>query len=259
MRTIPSSTGGKAPKLSVLILAFTATGIPPMSLANSRSPVFVDAAGFWTQAVGEGNLSAIDPGLSDVRAWIEGQGRFNDANPMYNMNWYQSMARTALGYSITDRLTVWAGYTFLPTQNYGKPLIGEQDAWPAIRYVVPTRLGTLVLREMVEVRFAGGDTPGIRPRTLARLLHPFDFEPRLGLLVWDEAFFNANNVPDLQTGGLSGFNQNRAFLGMAWTFDQNLRAEFGYMNQIINISTPTDTASHYKNLNAVSASLFFGW
>ena len=229
-------------------------------LSQATSVDVAEAAGFWTQAVAEGNLSGLDESLKSVRLWVEGQARFNNANPMSNMNWYQGMARTAMGYAVTDRLTIWSGYTYLPTENYGKGYVGEQDVWPAVRYVVPTSIGTLTLREMVEARFLRGDAPGIRPRTLAKLIHPFEFEPRLGLVVWDEVFFNANNVATIPGGtGLSGFNQNRAFVGMSWTFNQNARLEFGYMDQIINKSVPNSGVSTYANLNAVSASLFMGW
>ena len=229
------------------------------SNANATSVDITQAAGFWTQAVAEGNLSSLNQDLSDVRLWVEGQARFNNSNPMNNMNWYQGMARTALGYAITDRATIWAGYTYLPTQIYGKPYMGEQDVWPAFRYIFPSSIGTFTFREMVENRFVRGDAPGVRSRTLLRLLHPLGFEPRLGLLVWDEAFFNLNNVPNNPLGGLSGFNQNRAFVGMSWTFSQSLRAEFGYMNQLVNRSVPSSSVNTYGSLNAVSASVFYGW
>ncbi len=234
-----------------------------MSVTVSASPApppgITEATGFWTQAVGEGNLSGIDENLGSVRLWVEGQGRFSNANPMSNMNWYQGMARTALGYAVTDRLTVWAGYTYLPTENYGKGYMGEQDAWPAVRYIFPTRFGSVMLREMVEMRFVRGDAPGIRPRTLAKLIHPFEFEPRLGLVLWDEVFFNANNVQNNPLYGLSGFNQNRAFAGLSWTFNENARMEFGYMNQMVNKSKPDLVYSAYGSLNTISASLFMGW
>ena len=85
--------------------------MPALSFASSTE--FIEAAGFWTQAVAEGNLSGLSESLADLRLWLEGQGRFNNANPLNNMKWYQGMARTALGYAITDRLTVWTGYTYL--------------------------------------------------------------------------------------------------------------------------------------------------
>lgn len=230
-----------------------------LAIEYHSSPQVTGATGFWSQVVGEGNLSSVAPELSSVRLWVEGQGRFNNANPMSNMNWYQGMARSALGYAITDRLTIWAGYTYLPTQNHGKDSVGEQDVWPAIRYIIPTDIGTISLREMLESRFTAGDIPGIRARQLIKLIHPFEFEPRLGLVLWDESFFNLNNDPRNPSLGLSGFNQNRAFVGASWTFNENVRTEFGYMNQLVNRSVPTSPVSVYGSLNAISASVFVGW
>jgi hypothetical protein len=81
----------------------------------------------------------------------------------------------------------------------------------------------------------------------------------MGFVVWDEAFFNINNDPNNPLLGYSGFNQNRAFVGLSWTFDQNIRAEFGYMNQMVNKTKPSDADQTYGSLNAVSASVFVGW
>ena len=255
---MPSKTHLHLTRLSSLALLLlplysrTTISAPP-------PPGITEAAGFWTQAVGEGNLSSIDDSLSSIRLWVEGQGRFNNSNPYSNMNFYQGMARSAVGYALTDRLTLWAGYTYLPTENYGKGYVGEQDAWPAVRYIFPTKIGTVMLREMVEMRFVRGDAPGIRPRTLAKLIRPFEFEPRLGLVLWDEVFFNANNVTNNPNLGLSGFNQNRAFAGISWTFNELARMEFGYMNQMVNKSRPDLSYSAYGSLNTISASLFMGW
>ena len=244
-----------APLLSsVLLMAISG----PLTAAPPPEGI-KQSAGFWTQAVGEGNLSSLDERLSTVRLWVESQGRFNNSNPMENMNFYQGLIRSAVGYAVTDRLTVWAGYTYLPTENYGQRYVGEQDAWPAIRYIFPTRIGTVTLREMVEMRFTRGDAPGIRPRTLIKLLHPFEFEPRLGLVLWDEFFFNANNVANNPNGGYSGFNQNRAFAGISWIVNENARLEFGYMNLMANKSKPELPYSAYNSMNTVSASVFMGW
>jgi hypothetical protein len=242
-----------APALLLSMLLISASG--PMFAAADITEV----AAFWSQGVAEGNLSALHADLSQVRLWLEGQGRFNDVNPMNNMNWYQGVARAALGYAASDRLTFWVGYTFVPTQNYDGPYIGEQHVWPAVRYVLPTTIGTFTFREMVESRFVRGDAPGIRSRTLARLLHPIASEPRLGLVVWDEAFFNLNNVENNPLGGLSGFNQNRAFAGLSWTFNANVRAELGYMNLLLNQSSPLSPVARYTSMNTVLGSIFIGW
>ena len=232
----------------------------PYALSASPSSTTINqAAGIWNQVVAEGSLSEIDGNLSDVRLWLESQTRFNNANPMSNMNWYQEQARVALGYAMTDRMNFWVGYTYLATQNYGKSYVGEQDIWPAVRYVIPSRLGTVMLREMVEVRYVRGDAPGIRPRTMAKLLHPLDFEPRLAIVLWDEIFFNLNNVQNNPLYGLSGFNQNRAFAGMSWSFNKNTRLEFGYMNQFINRTDPRSPHTSFGSLNVISAGLYLGW
>jgi len=136
-------TGG--PCLSVLLVWSVA---PPLKAAPPPKGI-TESTGFWTQAVAEGNLSSLDDRLSTTRLWLETQGRFNNANSMENMNFYQGMMRTAMGYALTDRLTLWAGH------------VGAQDAWPAIRYSFPIKLGTVTLREMVEMRFIRGDAPGI--------------------------------------------------------------------------------------------------
>lgn len=243
------------------------TGLTALIFGTAHAPLgaapppkgFTESTGFWTQVVGEGNLSGLNDRLSSTRLWLESQGRFNNANSMENMNFYQGMIRTAMGYAVTDRLTLWAGYTYLPTENQDQGYLGEQDAWPAIRYIFPTKLGTVTLREMVEMRFVRGDAPGIRPRTLIKLIHPLEFDPRWGLVLWDEFFFNANNVANNPNGGYSGFNQNRAFAGISWIFNENTRFEFGYMNLIANKSKPELPYSSYNSMNTVSASVFMGW
>ena len=239
----------------LVALSFRVLAVPPPPPA----PGIAEAFGLWTQVVREGNLSPIDDSLANVRLWMEGQSRFSDVNQTHNLRWYQGLLRTALGYSITDRLTIWAGYTYLPTGNSNRKIIGEQAAWPAIRYLVPTPIGTLMLQEMLELRFVKGDNPGVRTRTMAKFLHSFEFEPSLGVVLWDEVFFNANNVANNPLYGLSGFNQNRVFAGLSWTFNENTRVEFGYMNLMLNKSRPNLSYSAYGSLNTLSLSLFMGW
>ena len=50
----------------------------------------------------------VDPNLEKARIWLEGQSRWDDNFS----HWYQGMARAAVGYSLTDRATIWAGYTY---------------------------------------------------------------------------------------------------------------------------------------------------
>ena len=193
--------------------------------------------GAWVQGVAEGSLKIIDPSLEKGRVWLEGQSRFDGDWS----KWYQGMVRTAVGYSLSDRATIWAGYTWLPTHNIGKPYVSQQDLWPAFRYVLPTDFGTVTFRTMWESNFGQGDQVRERPRQMIKFMHPFDFEKRLSFITWDEVFYRVNTT---NWGGKSGFDQNRVFAGLGWSFNSNVRTEVGYMNQYLDmVSTATGKTS----------------
>lgn len=219
------------------IIAFTflpvALSGAVFTTAQAADDLFQDS-GAWLQAVGEGSLKFVDPDLENARIWVEGQARFDQDWS----HWYQGMARVALGYSLSERATIWAGYTWLPTQNKGKDYIAQQDLWPGFRYVLPTDIGTFTFRTWIESNFLRGDDVRIRPRQMIRFLHPLAFEPRLSFIAWDEFFIRANST---KWGGQSGFDQNRAFAGFGWTFNPNVRVELGYLNQYL------DDNDHVKN------------
>ena len=229
-----------------LLLLNAAALYPSVSAADD----LLQDSGAWMQAIGEGNLKSLDPSLEKIRLWLEMQSRWDDNWD----HWYQGMFRVALGYSLSERATIWAGYTYLPTQNVGKPSVQQQDVWPGFRYVMPTDFGTFTFRTLVESNFLprNGDTVRVRPRQMIRFMHPFEFEPRLSLITWDEVFVRVNTTP---VGGQSGFDQNRAFAGMGWSFNPNFRAELGYMNQYIDDATHTNTTMHHL----VVGSLFMSW
>jgi hypothetical protein len=219
------------------VWAITAVTLGTFSMTSMADDLLQDG-GSWLQIVGEGSLKAVDPKLEKGRIWLEGQSRFDDDWK----HWYQGMVRAAVGYSLSDRATIWAGYTWLPTQNVGKDYISQQDVWPAFRYVLPTDIGTFTFRTMVESNFLQGDDVRFRPRQMLRFMHPFDFEPRLSLIAWDEFFIRVNST---KSGGQSGFDQNRVFAGLGWNFNQSFRAEAGYLNQYLDDATHTNNTMHH--------------
>ncbi len=220
--------------------------------ARAQDDLFQDA-GSWLQTVGEGSLKVLDPRLANARIWLEGQSRF-DRNWSH---WYQGMVRTAIGYSLTDRATIWAGYTWLPTQNMkfnqniNGAYVSQQDVWPAFRYVLPTAVGTVTFRTMFETNFLENNNSSdvrFRPRQMIRLMHPLVAEPRLSLIAWDEFFIRLNTT---QAGGQAGFDQNRAFAGLGWTFNHNVRTEVGYMNQYLDDATHSNNTMHHLIMGSV--------
>jgi hypothetical protein len=233
-------------KKSILLVAFLA--LSTLTSIGVGSDSLTQDAGSWAQVVGEGSLHFIDPSLDKARIWLEGQSRWDD-----NWNhWYQGAARIALGYSLSERATVWAGYTWVPTQNLGKAYVSQQDVWPGFRYVLPTDYGTWMFRILLESNFIRGSAVRLHPRQLIRFAHSFTAEPRLSLIVWDEFMFRVNTTP---YGGQAGYDQNRAFLGAGWTFSPYARAELGYLNQDV------DGAFHQNNLmrHLILGSLFFSF
>ena len=228
---------------SGLILILTAYTV---SLSAAE---LAEDSGAWLQAVAEGSMAFIDPSLKNGRIWLEGQSR-EDANWDH---WYQGMVRTAVGYSLSDRATIWAGYTWLPTQNIDKPYFSQQDVRPAFRDVLPTDIGTFTFRTMWESNFIRGDQIRERPRQMIRFMHPFDFEPQLSFIAWDEAFYRVNTTT---WGGKSGFDQNRAFAGLGWTFNKNVRTELGYMNQYLDSVSATTGQTSLTMHHLAMASVF---
>ncbi len=224
----------KSKSLTLAIL-----GLSSLAL-NCHADELLQDAGSWAQVVSEGSLKFIDPSLEKGRIWLEGQSRWDDT---WN-HWYQGVLRIGLGYSLSDRATIWAGYTWVPTQNLGKPSVSQQDLWPGFRYVLPTEIGTFTFRTMIESNFlpGNGDTVRVRPRQMFRYMHPFEQKPQLSLIIWDELFVRVNTTP---AGGQSGFDQNRGFAGMGWTFNPNFRAELGYMNQYIDDAKHENHVMHH--------------
>jgi hypothetical protein len=219
--------------------------------APAQADITTEDAGSWLQVVGEGSLKFVDPSLEKARIWLEGQSRWDDD---WN-HWYQGLLRAALGYSLSPNATVWLGYTYLPTQNVGQSSVQQQDLWPGFRYVLPTDYGTFAYRILFEANFLPGNHGDVRfrPRQMFRYSHPLPkVSDKLSLVLWDEVFVRVNSTP---SGGQSGFDQNRAFGGIAWAFTPTIRTEFGYMNQYIDNANHTASTMH----NLIMGSLFINF
>ncbi|HEY8159157.1 MAG TPA: DUF2490 domain-containing protein [Methylobacter sp.] len=74
---------------------------------------------------------------------------------------------------------------------------------------------------------------------MLRFMHPLEFEPHLSLITWDEFFIRANST---KFGEQSGFDQNRAFAGLGWSFNQSFLSEAEHLNQYL------DDAAHTNNI-----------
>jgi hypothetical protein len=218
-----------------------------MLCAGSAQAASKDSFGFWNQDMAQGNLGLISPELKNIRWWVEGQARVFDQLDHIN----QALARAAVGYTLLDdgkyNVALWAGYTWNPSRIIGRLPTDEHDIFPALTYSANTEYGIFSGRTMTDFRFReDGSRVGYRMRQQLRYQRPFDFEPRLSFIAWDEAFWNVNNT---DWGQKTGIDQNRLFTGLGWNFTKNIRVETGYFNWFLNVGKGTDTVRHMLAVN----------
>ena len=111
------NTIGISMKKKMKIAGMTATMLSSagMTPADALADDLLQDAGSWLQVVGEGSLNVVDPSLEKGRIWLEGQSRWDD-----NWNhWYQGVVRAAVGYSLSDRATIWAGPRAISARRAG--------------------------------------------------------------------------------------------------------------------------------------------
>lgn len=213
-------------------------------LASQSSAQTLDDTGLWFAALGNGEFEKLADD-SRLRWWFDAHYRLRDDTNGFN----QSILRPGLGYSLGNKQTLWAGYGWI----YSSPVLGEDfdehrfwQQWTA----APSRGDLKFLhRSRFEQRWVEtGDDVGLRWRQLARVQKILSEHPQWSAILWDEAFFHMN---DTDWGADTGFDQNRAFIGLGFKRcpDSGARIEVGYLNQFINRQGGTDGMNHIISIN----------
>ena len=111
--------------------------------------------------------------------------------------------------------------------------IDEDRIWQQATYPIGTFFGgQLSGRTRLEQRFRDTDNDvGVRARQFFRWARRFK-ESDFSFVLWNETFVSLN---DTEFGQRKGFGQNRAFVGFAWHASRILRAEAGYLNNVIDV------------------------
>ena len=198
----------------------------------------------WGNITALGNFGFVNPGNPDLkkfRWWMEGQGRFGNDSSQFT----QAIIRPGLGYAITDKIIIWAGYAWIPSDEPLVPKSGlpfdEHRIWQQVTWADEFSFGKLSLRSRFEQRFfdhnapvSGSDDVAYRFRQLVKLAIPVAMiDPNLTFIIQNELFIGLNTVSN--PGFISrGFDQNRAFVGLGYKVHQNATVELGYMNQFID-------------------------
>ncbi len=190
----------------------------------------------------------------DGRAWLNITAI--GSLPAENWHWYAEMQprwreelsefdqliiRPAVFYTTSKQSSVWAGYARVVTHPNGRANFDEDRIWQQFLHnFEPIQSVSIQSRTRLEQRFIeNADDTGYRLRQMFRLTMPSKVSAQLTWVAYDEYFLNLNHT---DYGARKGFDQNRAFAGLNWTFNPNLKMEVGYLNQYINA----------KNTNAMN-------
>ncbi len=225
--------------------------VPVLTLLALTTPSLraqtIEDQGFWTAVFSQGDLE-FEPGTETRwRWWFDGHARFQDDADGFNV----SIVRPGIGYKLTDTATVWAGYGWIRTDPISDtPDFDEHRIWQQITWSTKAEDTTFGFRSRFEQRFVEtGDDVGWRFRQLVSARQPLAGSDRFTLVAWDEVFIHLN---DTDFGTRTGFNQNRAFLGVGWVWNPETpksRVEIGYLNQFIDSSSGSNRMNHLLSVN----------
>ena len=237
-----NAEGSTMSRLFVLLSVLTAS-------ASSAAAQTVDDAGMWFAAFGNGTLQDADGCDTRYRWWFDSHYRlFDDAG-----GYGQSIIRPGLGVEVADDQVLWAGYAWIRTEsrvrvgNVGTMQVDEHRGWEQWTWAPSAGDWRFLHRSRFEQRWVEtGNDVGLRFRQLARAQRLLPGTDGWSLVAWDEVFLNFN---DTDWGAESGYDQNRAFLGVGLQdFPlKGVRGEVGYLNQHLDRST--DRMNHILSFN----------
>ncbi|CUS36318.1 DUF2490 domain-containing protein [Candidatus Nitrospira nitrificans] len=187
---------------------------------------------------------------SSFLAYMEVNTRFADLDDAGHID--QLLLRPALGYQLTDNLSIWQGYAWVG--NFNQPhtppqssFFEESRIYQQINYASKFESFRILSRFRLEERWIEhADGTALRFRLMLRGVYPLPFAPEWALATYDEIFVNLNTVGT--RGPEAGFDQNRFFLGINRTFSKYFNMDFGYQNQLLNSRSIPDLANQMNHV-----------
>ena len=190
---------------------------------------------------------------SDFRLWtpvyltVKLPSRFlayMEANPRIAddvTNIDQLLLRPAIGYQLTEHLSLWQGYAWVGNFNQPhtapqSPFFQENRIFQQAIYTQKFGSFNFMSRTRLEERWIEhADGTAVRFRQMLKLSYPLPMAPDWALVGYDEIFINLNTVgvPSGKGPG-AGIDQNRFFLGVNKSFNQYFNVDLGYQNQMLN-------------------------
>lgn len=171
------------------------------------------------------NMTATGPVSGKLIYFAEIQPRFSDRASGAD----QTLLRGALGWKLSDRVSVYLGYARVMLDAAHEDRSFQQLNWTVGKLLG----GELSSRTRVEQRWrSDGDDLGWRLREMARYEKPLKSNSNtLNALIYAEAFAALNSA---DWGAKAGFDQLRSFVGAEVGLPGASTMEIGYLNQLVN-------------------------
>ena len=190
----------------------------------------------WSALLGSG---AFQPETPRLALWFDLHARRGDAGTVV-------IVRPGVGAEVTDWLSLWAGYAWVPVFTDGADRRDEHRLWQQAVLKHSTGAWSLQARTRFEQRFSeAGDDVGFRLRQFVRANWQPSTNTPLGLAVWDEIFVGLN---DTDWGAAGGFDQNRLFIGPFLQVAPWARLEAGYLFAYLR-REPVNRVAHTLAIN----------
>jgi hypothetical protein len=209
------------------------------ALYGSSSALARDDAQLWT--TGSATVKLGDR----FRLSEEVTTRFSDnRNGLYELE-----INTLLGYRLTDKVTVWAGYTHDPNYAAGNFTVMERRAREQITVDDLAKIGrgTLSARLRVEQRWRDGiDGTGWRVRPYVKFSLPLKSGGKTALVLSHESFVNLNSTSFQR---VDGYDRMRNLVAISTPITKAVKAEIGYLNQHGFVRGGPDTNDHVASVS----------
>lgn len=218
-------------RVSTLVGILTALAIHPVQAYTELGPNTTSDFRLWTPVY----LTVALP--SKFIAYMEVNPRL--ADDVTNLD--QLLLRPAIGYKLTENLSIWQGYAWVGNFNQRhtppqSPFFDENRIFQQVNYTHKFASVNFLSRTRLEERWIEhADGTAVRFRQMFKLTYPLPMAPDWSLVGYDEIFINLNTVGVSNGKGPgAGIDQNRFFLGINKSFNQYFNVDLGYQNQMIN-------------------------
>ncbi|MDO7836570.1 DUF2490 domain-containing protein [Sphingobium sp. HBC34] len=144
---------------------------------------------------------------------------------------YEVESNTLLGYKLSKKVTVWAGYTHDPQYSAGNFTVMEHRGRQQVTFDNIAKIGPVSVsaRMRMEERWREGvDGTAWRLRPYVKLTMPFQEGSKTALILSHESFFDLNKT-NFQR--VQGEERMRNLIAITTPVAKNVTVEIGYLHQ----------------------------